>query len=188
MNVFLGHIAVHYLPGGDRAWLILALLGYGGYATALSLWLRARTVEAEQGLAPGIGIGGRAVIRPQLDPRTTPLAHEHAGPVDALSPVFVLLHGLGATASFWEPVTSRLAASGARSLAPDLLGHGASIRIGTRFTVDDQAQAVIGLLMIYEEAADRADLSNSFKVDHKIMILAARNLVTPNVPIERQPI
>ena len=42
-------------------------------------------------------------------------------------------------------------------------------------------QAVIGLLMIYEEAADRADLSNSFKVDHKIMILAARNLVTPNV-------
>jgi pimeloyl-ACP methyl ester carboxylesterase len=145
MNVFLGHIAVHYIPGHDRTWLVLALLAYGGYALLLSAWLRARDREASAGMVPGIGIGGRAVLRPQRDPRTTPLAHVHAGHRSG-DGAFVLLHGLGGTAPFWTPVTSALAAAGERTLAPDLLGYGQSLRIGTRFRLDDQADAVLALL------------------------------------------
>ena len=41
-NVFLGHIAEHYLPGGALAWLAIALATTGAYAAALTLWLRRR--------------------------------------------------------------------------------------------------------------------------------------------------
>lgn len=57
MNVFLGHIWVHYLPGGTTSWLVIALATSGLYAIALAAWLRERTLEANSGLAPGIGIG-----------------------------------------------------------------------------------------------------------------------------------
>jgi pimeloyl-ACP methyl ester carboxylesterase len=160
MNVFLGHIAVHYLPGGDRAWLALALLSAAGYASLLSLWLKARTVEAVQGMAPGIGIGGSAVLRPQRRPESTELAHQHTEPPEGAStdtgPVFVLIHGLGATAAFWEPVAAELAAAGHSSLRPDLLGHGASLHIGTVFDLDTQARALLRLLD--HHAADRVRL------------------------------
>lgn len=150
MNVFLGHIAVHYIPGGDRTWLIVALCAYGGYAVLLSLWLRARTVEAERGQAPGIGIGGSAVIRPQHDPAATELEHAHDGPVSSPQtppgPVVVLLHGLGATGTVWGPVAAELRRLGCASLRPDLLGFGASIRIGTRFGHREQAEAVARLI------------------------------------------
>ena len=145
MNVFLGHIAVHYIPGHDRTWLVLALLAYGGYVLILSAWLRARDREATSGMVPGIGMGGRAVLRPQLDLRVTPLAHVHNGHGSG-NQAFVLLHGLGGTAPFWARVTSALAAAGERTLAPDLLGYGHSLRIGTRFRLDDQADAVLALL------------------------------------------
>lgn len=46
MNVFLGHIAVHYLPGGVRSWLVIALMLSGLYVAALTAWLRARYAEA----------------------------------------------------------------------------------------------------------------------------------------------
>jgi pimeloyl-ACP methyl ester carboxylesterase len=156
MNVFLAHIAVHYIPGGDFTWLVLALLAYGGYAVVLTLWLRARATEAALGLVPGIGIGGRAVVRAQLDPRTTLLAHEHLDPDSGpTQPTFVLLHGLGATRPFWYPTAAALAGSGARALVPDLLGYGASLRIGTRFTIADQAEAVLYLLREHQLKAVR---------------------------------
>lgn len=41
-NVFLGHIAEHYLPGGVSAWLVIALVLTAAYVAALSWWLRAR--------------------------------------------------------------------------------------------------------------------------------------------------
>lgn len=71
MNVFLGHIWVHYLPGGDRTWLVLAELALAGYCLLLSRWLQARTDEAGAGMAPGIGVGGAAGRRPQADPSVT---------------------------------------------------------------------------------------------------------------------
>lgn len=49
MEVFLGHLIVHHLPGGDRGWLVIALTCSAVYVTALSRWLRARWTEA---LAP----------------------------------------------------------------------------------------------------------------------------------------
>jgi pimeloyl-ACP methyl ester carboxylesterase len=154
MNVFLGHIAVHYLPGHDRTWLVLAVLAYVGYAAVLSAWLRARDAEAATGLVPGIGIGGRAVVRPQRNPATTPLAHTHAGHAPG-GPQLVLLHGLGATSAFWAPVANALAKRGETTLAPDLLGYGRSQRIGTRFRLDDQAEAVLALLRRHELARVR---------------------------------
>ncbi len=37
--VALGHISSHYLPGGDRAWLVIALLASAGYSVLLARWL-----------------------------------------------------------------------------------------------------------------------------------------------------
>ena len=68
MNVFLGHIAVHYLPGGDRTWLAIALTFSGSYVAVLTAWLRARDTEAVRGLASGVGLTGLAGLRPQRDP------------------------------------------------------------------------------------------------------------------------
>jgi len=61
----LGHVSAHYLPGGDDTWLVLALLAIGSYVLLLTAWLRARHMEAAAGLAPALGVAGRAVVRPQ---------------------------------------------------------------------------------------------------------------------------
>ena len=130
----LGHVSSHYLPGGDTSWLVLALLGAGGYAVLLARWVSARSTEAAAGLSPALGVGGAGVLRPQADPRTEPLAHEYLGPAEPtdLAPV-LLLHGLGATSATWVAAGRVLAAAGHRVVIPDLLGFGSSLRIGTRF-------------------------------------------------------
>lgn len=48
MDLFLGHISVHYTPGQDRTWLAIALLTTGLYVILLSRWLAHRTHEASQ--------------------------------------------------------------------------------------------------------------------------------------------
>lgn len=154
MDVFLGHVAVHYIPGGDTTWLVLAVGALAAYAWLLFRWLGARHSEAERGMAPGIGIGGDAVIRAQRDPREHDLAHWHS-PADRPLPgaatrsepaPLLLLHGLGGTASTWAAVAQRLAAAGVPTLRVDLLGHGDSGDIGTRFTLAHQVQALTRLL------------------------------------------
>lgn len=42
MDVFLGHISSHYLPGGDRTWLLLACLAVLAYTWQLHRWTRRR--------------------------------------------------------------------------------------------------------------------------------------------------
>ena len=148
MDVFLGHVAAHYLPGGDFAWLVIALAITACYIGALTLWLRARRAEALAGMPPGVGVTGTAVVRPQLDPRTHDLAHEHHGQG---TPTVVLLHGLGASAAFWRPVAQQLTDRGFTTVVPDLLGFASSIRLGTHFHLDDQAAAVIRLLEQHRE-------------------------------------
>ena len=64
MEVFLGHLIVHHLPGGDRSWLAIALTCSAVYVTALSLWLRARWTEALAGLRSDPGCTGMAALRP----------------------------------------------------------------------------------------------------------------------------
>lgn len=48
MDLFLGHISVHYTPGQDRTWLVIALLSAGLYIIFLSRWLALRTRQASQ--------------------------------------------------------------------------------------------------------------------------------------------
>ncbi len=48
MDVFLGHISVHYTPGHDRTWLVVALLATGLYVAILSRWLARRTRQASR--------------------------------------------------------------------------------------------------------------------------------------------
>ena len=141
--VALGHISSHYMPGGDTTWLLIALTASGGYAVLLWRWVRARHSEAAAGMPPGLGIGGAAVLRPQRNPATTVLAHEQVGsPAEQPDPL-LFLHGLGATSSTWLPTARRL---GQSALVPDLLGFGSSIRIGTTFDLDAQADALLRLL------------------------------------------
>lgn len=148
MNVFLGHIAAHYVPGGDLTWYVVALVCTGLWVGALTLWLRARRAEALSGMAPGVGMTGAGVLRPQADPRTTSLVHVlvHAAPADrtsgtAAEPV-VLVHGLGASSAFWAPVADDVSSRGHDVLSPDLLGFGRSRGIGTHFHLDDHAAAL----------------------------------------------
>ena len=144
MDVFLGHIAAHHVPGGDGTWLVVALTSLGLFVGALTAWLRARHAEAEAGMPPGIGLTGMAVLRPQADPRLSMLVHDETdGPEGR--PTVVLLHGLGASSTFWRPVAAELAGR-ARTVVPDLLGFAGSIRLGTHFHLDDQAAAVVRLV------------------------------------------
>lgn len=144
MDVFLGHVAAHYLPGGDGSWLLVALTCLGLYVGALTAWIRARRAEAALGLPPGIGLTGMAVLRPQRDPGVADLVHDEQQASQG-GPSVVLLHGLGASSAFWRPVVSEIDGR-ARTLVPDLLGFGASIRLGTHFHLDDQAAAVVRLI------------------------------------------
>ena len=144
MDVFLGHITVHYLPGGDGSWLIIALTSLGLFVGALTGWLRARHAEADAGMPPGIGLTGMAVLRPQADPRRAALVHDENDRAND-GPTIVLLHGLGASSAFWRPVAAELAGK-ARAVVPDLLGFAGSIRLGTHFHLDDQAAAVVRLI------------------------------------------
>ena len=144
MDVFLGHISAHYVPGGVRTWLVVALVLTGAYAWVLSRWLRARRLEADAGLAPGIGLSGDALVRPQLPPALATLRHD--GPRADAKPQVLLLHGLGASRRVWQPVRAILADRGIPALVPDLLGFGASRPIGTSFTLDDHVAALRRLL------------------------------------------
>lgn len=145
MDVFLGHVSAPHLPGGNTGWLVLALLALAGYLLLLTYWLGARHAEVEQGMAPGIGIGGMGVLRAQRDPAREDLAHRHHG-ARGTDRVLVLLHGLGTTSACWAAVAIRLAAAGVPTVSVDLLGHGESRTLGTRFVLADQARALARLL------------------------------------------
>lgn len=150
MDLFLAHVSAHAIPGGDETWLVIALAASGLYAALLAAWLSARRREARAGMAPGIGIGGIAVVSPQADPATTELAHVHAG--SPRPPDVLLLHGLGGSSAVWRPVADELAAVEKSVIVPDLLGFGASRRIGTRFGLDDQVRALERLLEGHDAA------------------------------------
>lgn len=144
MDVFLGHISSHYIPGGDATWLVIALAAGAAYCCLLSRWLAARRAEADAGLAPGIGIGGGALLRAQRSPREEALAHTRFGPPG--SPQVLLLHGLGASREVWRDVVGELERRGVSGVAADLLGFGASRGLGTEFGLPAHVAAVEALL------------------------------------------
>ncbi len=154
-NAFLAHVDVHYIPGGDRTWLVLASASLLSYAWVLSRWVAARTAEVEAGMPPGIGIGGSAVWTPQQDPARVPLHHRRSGAAPGgPGPSVLLLHGLGATGAVFGPLAHALTSPptdgtsrAARSVVvPDLLGHGRSRHLGTSFALPEQVAAVRRLL------------------------------------------
>lgn len=106
-------------------------------------WVKARRAEVDAGMAPGSGLGGIHLVRPQQSPMTHPLAHRRLGD---RPPDVVLLHGLGASSAIWEPVAEQLAARGHSILLPDLLGFGKSRRLGTTFSLADHVDALKRLL------------------------------------------
>jgi pimeloyl-ACP methyl ester carboxylesterase len=154
----LGHISSHYMPGGDTTWLVVALTSAGAYAVLLARWVKARHAEGQRGMAPAVGIGGAAVVRPQADPTEVDLVHEHLAP-DAPGETVLLLHGLGASSATWTPTARRLADAGHRAIVPDLLGFGSSMGIGTVFDLEQQAAALLRLL-------DRHDVATAHLVGH----------------------
>ena len=178
--VALGHVHVHYLPGGDTSWLVLSLAAVGGYVALLTGWLRARHSETARGMQPGLGLGGLAVVRSQVDPRTHQLAHRHLMPGSSVgsgtattpgTTPMLLLHGLGGTSASWLPVGRQLAEAGHPVLVPDLLGFGSSMRLGTRFRLSDQVDAVLRLL-------DHHDITRVHLVGHSWGCVVAGSLAT----------
>lgn len=109
MDIFLGHVSARAIPGGAAMWLAVAIVVSGAYGWVLSHWLRARRLEAAAGMAPGVGLSGDALTRPQRSPAVTTLSHR--GSVRGDVAQVLLLHGLGASHRIWEPVR---AAAGAR--------------------------------------------------------------------------
>ena len=180
-DAFLAHIRVHYIPGGDRTWLAIAAAAVLAYALLLSCWVAARTSEADQGMAPGIGIGGSAVWTPQRDPTVTPLAHAHQGPQPgpAAPRAVVLLHGLGGTGSTWGRVADTVArtAPGTPLIVPDLLGHGSSRATGTSFGLADQAAAV-GRLLDHHRLEDVLLVGHSYGTAVAVAAAAVDSRVT----------
>jgi pimeloyl-ACP methyl ester carboxylesterase len=112
MDLFLGHISTHFVPGRNLTWFLVA-------ATALAIYL----VTLDR-LPPRDGYG--------------PLHVDTAG---VGGPV-VLVHGLGASSRYWQPVVDHLSQSH-RTIAVDLLGFGRSPKPGTAsYDVDCHADAL----------------------------------------------
>ncbi|CAN5484205.1 hypothetical protein BH20ACT2_BH20ACT2_03930 [soil metagenome] len=112
MDLFLGHISTHFVPGRNLTWFTIAL-------TSLAIYL-----YAVDRLPPADGYG--------------PLHVEVSGS----GPPVVLVHGLGASARYWEPVVDRLT-DGYRTIAVDLLGFGRSPKPGAAsYDVDCHADAL----------------------------------------------
>ena len=138
------------------SWLCMTLVASTIYVALR--WVKARRAEVDAGMAPGIGLGGIHLVRPQQSPMTQPLAHRRLGD---RPPNVVLLHGLGASAAIWQAVAEQLAARGHSILLPDLLGFGKSRHLGTTFALADHVDALKRLLQ-HTEAQQPLLVGHSF--------------------------
>lgn len=159
-NAFLAHDFATRIVGGNRTLLVLATLVTGTYAALLWAWMSARRAETALGLAPGVGIGGVGLVRPQLAAATTPLAGHRFGPPGP--PRVVLLHGLAASRAIWHDVIAELESREIAGVAPDLLGFGASRRIGTQFMLADHVAALRVALGDHDRRAPVVLVGHSF--------------------------
>ena len=139
-EAFLLHASVGRLGGSPLAWLVAAVVASAACGWVWSRWRRARRLEVAAGMAPGYGLGGDALIRPQRPPNLGTLAF--SATETSASHDVLLLHGLAASRRVWEPVDRVLDEDGVANLRPDLLGFGASRSIGTRFGLEDHVTAL----------------------------------------------
>lgn len=96
MDVFLGHVSVHFVPGREVTWLVVFLAALGLYLTVVDRLRAKQERAANQLLIRSWGEG----------------------------PSVVFLHGLGASSRYWRPVSE--VGRDFRGIAPDLLGFGRS--------------------------------------------------------------
>ena len=61
-------------------------------------------------------------------------------------PAVLMIHGYCQSSAYWAPTVERLAAAGARALAPDLPGFGASARLPGPYTMEAYADGLVALL------------------------------------------
>src|ERR1700752_275702 len=61
-------------------------------------------------------------------------------------PVVLCIHGYCQSSSYWVPTLDHLAAAGARGLAPDLPGFGASASAPGPYTMEADADGLVALL------------------------------------------
>ncbi|MBW3548956.1 MAG: alpha/beta hydrolase [Actinobacteria bacterium] len=97
MDVFLGHISTHFVPGRNLTWFVVFLAALGLYLTQLDS------------------------IRD--DDRRVGATTLHVRRWGEGQPV-LFLHGLGASSRYWDRLAA--ATSGYEGIAPDLLGFGRS--------------------------------------------------------------
>ncbi|CAN5718614.1 hypothetical protein BH24ACT5_BH24ACT5_11380 [soil metagenome] len=116
MDLFLGHISTHFVPGRNLTWFAIAL-------AALALYLYSvDQIPAADGYGP-------------LHTKTS-----------GSGPPVVLVHGLGASARYWEPVVDVLDEN-YRTIAVDLLGFGRSPKPGgASYDIDCHTDALAPLV------------------------------------------
>lgn len=68
MDVFLGHVSSHYLPGGDRTWLVLACLAVLAYTWQLRSWLTTTWLSTSRLTATGLTTTGLPPRSPGVTP------------------------------------------------------------------------------------------------------------------------
>jgi pimeloyl-ACP methyl ester carboxylesterase len=96
MDVFLGHISSHFVPGRNITWYAMFLVSLAGYLVQLD------------------------ALRHEDRGSGTPLHARRWGE----GPPVLFLHGLGASSHYWDNLAART--SGYEAIAPDLLGFGRS--------------------------------------------------------------
>ena len=68
---------------------------------------------------------------------------------DATNPAIVLLHGIGADRTMWQPQIEEFARNGFYVLAPDLLGHGQSSKV-KHLELQDWENQIVDLLRAHQ--------------------------------------
>jgi len=91
---------------------------------------------------------------------------------DAANETIVLLHGIGADHTMWQPQMQEFASNGFYVLAPDLLGHGQSSKV-KRLELRDWENQILGLLREHQRetcilvgVSMGGVLAQSFAVNH----------------------
>ncbi len=118
MDVFLGHISTHFVPGRNVTWYVVFLAALGLYLVALN---GIRGDDARTG-PTGLRVRRWGEGRPVL-----------------------FLHGLGASSRYWDNLAAHR--SGYEGIAPDLLGFGRSAKPRrAAYDVDSHLEALRSLL------------------------------------------
>ena len=113
---------------------------------------------------------------------------------DAANPAMVLLHGIGADHTMWQPQMAAFARNGFYVLAPDLLGHGQSSKV-KHLALPDWENQIIDLLRAHQQETSilvgvsmGGVIAQSFAVHHPKMVsqlVVSDTFAELKTPLER---